>query len=818
MENYPFKKVEDKWRKLWKERGTNRVDLNRVENKKYVVVMFSYPSEKKLHIGHWWNYTGTDIYARFNRMKGYNVFEPMGFDAFGLPAENFAVQHGVHPGTTTRNSVKLIREQLNQIGAMYDWDKEVNTSEPEYYKWTQWLFLQLFKTGSAYRKKSPVNWCPKCMTVLANEQVLSNGSCERCDTIVETRDLKQWFFRITDFADQLIDDLDDLDWPESTKVVQKHWIGRSEGTEIIFKVAGSSDLIHTFTTRADTLFGVTYVVLAPEHELVGKITTYEQKSEVKQYIADARAKSDIERLSADKAKTGVFTGAYAINPVSGEEVPVWIADYVLSTYGTGAVMAVPAHDQRDFEFSRKYGLPVKWVIASSNPSDELPKDKAYEEHGVMHDSGQFDGLSSDEGMKAVTKWLEENNSGKATVSYRLRDWSVSRQRYWGAPIPIVYCPKCGIVPVPEKDLPVVLPEDIEDFTPRGTSPLGAIDSFMNVACPKCGEDAKRDPDTMDTFVDSSWYFLRYPSTDFHDRPFDAERTRNWLPIDVYIGGPEHRTGHLIYARYITKFLNSIGMIDFNEPAKRMIHQGIIAHKGERMSKSKGNVINPDGFIEEYGVDCFRMYAMFMGDFTIGGEWSDEGIVGIKRFQNRVWRLVTQWAPKIKDIKDEILEPDPEINRTLHYTIKEVTNGLEQFQFNTSISRIMELVNALYLYIAEPKKVNRPFLKDTLERLVMLLGPLASHLCEELWETLGHQGSLFDQKWSQWDEDVLKRETVTVAIQINGKMITTIEIAKGSSEDEVLEEALKIEKVKRRISNKKIRRKVFIKDRILNVVV
>ena len=818
MNNYPFKEIEPKWRKFWESTAANKVDLDDAEKKMYVLVMFSYPSEKKLHIGHWWNYGATDTYSRFKRMQGYRVFEPMGFDAFGLPAENYAVKHNVHPATTTKNSVKSIKKQLDQIGTMYDWSREVDTSTPEYYKWTQWLFLQLFKTGSAYRKMAPVNWCPKCLTVLANEQVLDNGSCERCDTTVINRDLEQWFFRITDFADQLIDDLDAIDWPESTKIVQRNWIGRSEGTEIVFKTEDESKQIKTFTTRADTVYGVTYIVLAPEHPLVSELTAAERKDEIQDYVMKTRNKSDIERLTAERDKTGIFTGSYAVNPVNNEKIPVWIADYVLGSYGTGAVMAVPAHDQRDYEFAKEYGLPVRSVIKPPDSSTEVPGDRAFEDYGVMFNSCQFDELSSENGIIAVSKWLEEIGAGGTAKSYRLRDWSVSRQRYWGAPIPIIYCPDCGIVPVPEEDLPVLLPEDIEDFTPRGTSPLGSLDSFMDVKCPKCGEDARRDPDTIDTFVDSSWYFLRYTSTEFHDRPFDAERIKNWLPVDVYIGGPEHRTGHLVYTRYIIKYLYSQGLLHFNEPAKKLIHQGIISCQGQRMSKSKGNVVNPDEFVSKYGSDCFRLYLMFMGDFRIGGDWTDEGIVGIRRFQNRVWRLVDNWSDKLVDISESASRIDSELNRILHHTIKEVTNDLDNFQFNTAISRLMELVNALYQYTADKARLDRAFLKEVLRKLVLTLAPFAPHFAEELWERLGYKGSVFDQEWCKWEKGALEQSTVNIAVQINGRLICSFEVSKGSGEAEVADLAMKNEKVRRHVKNKAIRRRVFVRDRILNLVV
>ncbi len=817
MDLYPFKEIEPKQRRRWETEGTNCVDINNSERKLYVLVMFSYPSEKKLHIGHWWNYGPTDTFARFKRLQGYNVFEPMGFDAFGLPAENYAIKHKVHPATTTRDSINYIREQLKQIGAMYDWNYEVDTSQPIYYKWTQWLFLQLYKHGAAYRKYAPVNWCPSCQTVLANEQVLSNGTCERCKTKVTTRDLEQWFFRITDFADKLLDGLDKIDWPESTKAMQRHWIGRSEGSEIIFPLEGNLGKIRCFTTRADTLFGVTYVVLAPENELIEYITTKDNKDEVRKYIKQARETSEIERLSAERIKTGVFTGAYALHPITNEKLPIWIADYVLATYGTGAVMAVPAHDQRDFEFAKKYNLPIKWVIRPKNPQDDIYKDKAFEEFGVMINSGIFNNLSSERGIVAVTEYLKSKGLGGFKVSYRLRDWLISRQRYWGAPIPMIHCNKCGIVPVPESDLPVLLPEDVIDFTPRGTSPLGAHRAFMDVKCPQCGGNAKRDPDTMDTFVDSSWYFLRYPSAKMEEKPFDQMLVDKWLPVDVYVGGPEHATGHLIYARYVTKFLNSIGLIPFDEPFKRLVHQGIITHNGHRMSKSMGNVVNPDEFIEKFGSDCFRLYLMFMGDYTVGGDWSDEGIIGIRRFQNRVWRLFNNWFLKFDLISNEPQKKDHKLNRVLNTTIKEVTNDLEKFQFNTAISRLMELTNELYDYCGNSERLDIAFLKEVMQTMVILLAPFAPHMAEELWEKFGHKKSVMFERWPIYDESVIKSDEVTIAIQINGKLTGTIVLEKDSPETVVKERALEQQKVKRALVGKSIEKYIYVPNKIINFV-
>ena len=821
MGTYPFKEIERKWRKHWEEKLINKVDLDADDKERlYVLVMFSYPSAEKLHIGHCWNYSGVDTYARCKRMQGHNVFEPMGFDAFGLPAENFAIKHGVHPAATTGNSVNLIREQIKQIGAMYDWSREVDTSKPEYYKWTQWLFLQLYNAGAAYREQAKVNWCPTCQTVLANEQVLEDGNCERCSSAVSNRNLKQWFFRITDFADDLLEGLDRIDWPESTKIKQRNWIGRSEGTEIDFQLEGHDDKVPVFTTRADTLFGVTYMVLAPEHPLTLKISAPDNIEQVKEYIKVSKNLTDIERLSTKREKSGVFTGAYAINPVNSERIPVWTADYVLGTYGTGSVMAVPAHDQRDHEFATKYSLPIRQVIKSGGGEDDSMAEQAFEDYGVMVNSGQFDGNSSKNGQNKVTQWLDDKNCGRATVNYRLRDWIISRQRYWGAPIPIIYCPKCSVVPVPEDQLPVELPSQIEDFSPKGSSPLGACKEFMETSCPKCGGEAQRDPDTMDTFVDSSWYYLRYLSTEFHDRPFDRDRVHNWLPTHVYVGGPEHATAHLIYTRYIIKFLNSQGFIDFDEPADKLVHQGIITYKGMRMSKSKGNVVNPDEFIEKYGSDCFRMYLMFMGDFTVGGDWSDDGIKGIRRFLNRVWTMVDAWKNSTDEERTEVSVCDND-RVMMHSTIKAVTTDFDRFHFNTAIARLMEFVNHLYKIASDEDCISFegvPTIEESLDVLIKLLGPLAPHISEELWTMMGHKGTLFEQSIPNWDEAILKLDEVLLIVQINGKLIDRINVLRDVNKQVAEELVSESAKVRNKLEGKKIKKVIYVPNKIINFVV
>ena len=628
--SHPFKEIEPKWRKFWEDNGHHSINLNDSDKKLYSLVMFSYPSGEKLHVGHWYNYGPADTWSRKKKMEGYNVFEPMGYDSFGLPAENYALKTGVHPAISAAANVDYIREQLKQIGAMYDWSKELATSDPQYYRWTQWLFLKFFEHGMAVRKEAPVNWCPSCKTVLANEQVI-NGHCERCETEITHKNLKQWFLRITKYADRLLGGLDRLDWPSKTIAMQRNWIGRSEGSEIIFTEEKSGERIPVFTTRADTLFGVTYIVLAPEHPLMEKITTPEQRQAVTDYTERSGRLSEIERLSAVKEKTGAFTGSFAMNPINGERIPIWTADYVLYSYGTGAVMAVPGHDQRDWEFATKFGLEIRQVIEPSDDSSCDLTRGAYEDYGRMVNSREFTGLDSKTGISKVTEKLKSRNQGDFRVNYKLRDWLISRQRYWGAPIPIIHCEKCGDVPVPEADLPVLLP-NIKDFHPtgEGESPLATSPEFVNVRCPKCGGGARRETETMDTFVDSSWYFLRYLDPAYEKGPWNPELVRKWLPVDMYIGGAEHAVMHLMYARFFCMFLFDIGLVHFDEPFPKLRHQGSITSKGSKMSKSRGNVINPEYFLERYGSDTFRMYLMFMGSYSLGGDWDDSGINGISR--------------------------------------------------------------------------------------------------------------------------------------------------------------------------------------------
>jgi len=809
--------IDRKWQKRWEETKLYKFNPKNVDKKLYCLEMFSYPSGAKLHVGHWYNYGPTDSWARMKRMQGYEVFHPMGFDAFGLPAENYAIKTGIHPYDSTMENIRTMEKQLKEMGATFDWDYEVITCLPEYYKWTQWIFLKLFEAGLAYRKKAPVNWCPSCQTVLANEQVI-DGKCERCGTEVTKKDLTQWFFKITAYAEELLEKLDELDWPEKTKIMQRNWIGKSDGAEIEFKVAGKDLTFKVFTTRADTLYGATYVVIAPEHEIVDLITTEEYKQAVEEYKEYARKQSEIERLSTEKEKTGVFTGAYAIHPLTGEKLPIWIADYVLATYGTGCVMAVPAHDERDYEFATKYNLPIKRVIKGiGDIDDSLP----FVEYGELVDSGEFTGLKSEKARIKIVEKLKQEGRAEFKVNYRLRDWLVSRQRYWGAPIPVIHCERCGIVPVPEEDLPVLLPYDVE-FAPTGESPLKKHEGFMNVTCPKCGGKALRDPDTLDTFVDSSWYFLRYPDNKNDKEPFNKEWINKMLPVDKYVGGAEHATMHLLYARFVTKALRDLGYLDFDEPFKSLVHQGtILGPDGSRMSKSKGNVISPDEYIKEYGSDVFRLYLMFGFAYSEGGPWNDDGIKAISRFVNRVERFIDKFIETKNNpgkTKDEMGKDENELNYVRHYAIKSVTEDAERFQFNTAIARIMELVNALYKYEADVEVKNIEFYEDVVADLIRLLAPFAPHFSEEMWEKLGYEYSVFNQKWPKWDEKALQRDVVEIAVQVNGKVRGRLEVPSNATDEEVEKLALSDKNVKAYVDGKEIKKVIVVKNRLVNIVV
>ncbi|HHD2718136.1 TPA: leucine--tRNA ligase [Clostridium perfringens] len=808
--------IDKKWQDKWAESGLYKFDPNKEGEKLYVLEMFSYPSGSQLHAGHWFNYGPVDSWARFKRMQGYNVFQPMGFDAFGLPAENFAIKTGIHPQDSTIKNIAKMEEQLKAMGAMFNWENEVVTCSPEYYKWTQWLFLKLYEKGLAYRKKAPVNWCPSCQTVLANEQVV-DGACERCSTEVTKKDLTQWFFKITDYADELLDKLDGLDWPEKTVSMQKHWIGRSTGSQVNFKVKDSDLNFDVFTTRVDTLCGVSYVVLAPENPLVDEIVSAEQKEAVENYKEEAKKQSDIERQSISREKTGVFTGAYAIHPLTGKEVPIWVGDYVLATYGTGAVMAVPAHDERDFAFAEKFNLPINRVIEAKDGSEtNLP----FCEHGILVNSGEFDGLTTAEAKEKIVEKLSSIGLGEKKVNFRLRDWLVSRQRYWGAPIPVVYCEECGIVPVPESQLPVELPYDVE-FAPDGKSPLAKSEAFVNTTCPHCGKPAKRETDTLDTFVCSSWYYLRYPDNKNTEAPFNPELINKMLPVDKYVGGPEHACMHLLYARFITKALRDMGYLNFDEPFTSLTHQGLIlGPDGLKMSKSKGNTISPDDYIKEYGADVFRMYLMFGFAYTEGGAWSDDGIKSVNRFVERIERIIDtarEAISKGENNKTTMDKAEKELNYWRHNTIKSVTDDTDKLQFNTAIARMMEFINALSKYTQE-KEMNLDFLKDVVSDYLRLLAPFAPHFSEEQWNLLGNSYSIFNEAWPKFDPKALVKDEVEIAIQVNGKIKNKIMVSSDLDEEGIKAAALADEKIIASTEGKTVVKVIVIKGRLVNIVV
>lgn len=803
--------VEQKWNKLWAEQPVYQFDPTNTDNKYYVLEMFSYPSGAKLHLGHWYNYALTDSFARYQIMKGKNVFQPMGFDAFGLPAENYAIKTGVHPQDSTIHNIEVMEQQLKNIGAMFDWNHEIKTCMPDYYKWTQWLFCQLYKHGLAYRKKAPVNWCPSCNTVLANEQVV-DGHCERCDSQVIKKDLTQWFFKITAYAEELLSELDNLDWPEKTKAMQRNWIGKSVGGEIVFDLADGTGSFKVFTTRADTLFGCTYVVLAPEHELVAKITTDEHRQAVEDYCAEVAKTNEIERLSTAKEKTGVFTGAYAINPINGDKVEIWIGDYVLAGYGTGAVMGVPSHDARDYKFAQKHNLGINRVIkgATADVDDSLP----FCDYGVMCNSGKFDGLTSEQGRVAVVEELATMGKGELKTNYRLRDWLVSRQRYWGAPIPVIHCPHCG--EVLDENLPVELPYDVE-FRPDGTSPLAKHQKFVHdVVCPKCGAPATRDADTLDTFVCSSWYYLRYPDAHNDSEPFNTEWIDKMLPVDKYVGGAEHACMHLLYARFITKALRDMGYLHFDEPFKSLVHQGIIlGPDGNRMSKSHGNVISPDEYVNEFGADVFRVYMAFGFKYTEGGPWSEEGIKAINKWLDRAERYVLA-AYADYPTTEQFGSAEKELNRVRHCTIKAVDADYPQFSFNTAVARMMELVNALSKYEAQPAK-NSKLYRDTVDDLLKMLCPLAPHFAEELWQQTGHSGSIIVESFPVYDESATKVAEAEMLIQFNSRPKTRITVDVTLSPKELEALVLADSKVVELLAGATPKKVIVIPGRLVNII-
>jgi len=844
VSEYTPQEIEPKWQARWREAKLHATEFDPAKPKYYALDMFPYPSGSGLHVGHCEGYTATDIITRYKRMQGFNVLHTMGWDAFGLPAENFAIKTGIHPRITTEKSIANFRRQIDSVGFCYDWDREVNTTDPGYYKWTQWIFLQLFKQGLAYEGVMPINWCPSCKTGLANEEV-KGGLCDRCATQVERRALRQWLLAITKYADRLLDDLSEADWPESTALMQKNWIGRSEGAEVVFTLAGKAaegaTEIRVFTTRPDTLYGATYMVLSPEHEIVASLTTPACKGAVEAYQDRARRKSDLERTELSKEKTGAFTGAYAVNPVNGKEIPIWIADYVLSTYGTGAIMAVPAHDVRDFEFAKAYGLPIIEVVRPGSGETTLPT-AAYVGDGVNVNSGDLDGLETPAAKQKITARLEAAGQGKKAISYRLRDWLFSRQRYWGEPIPLVHCPICGVVPVPEDQLPVLLP-DVDRYEPSGTgeSPLATISSWVNVPCPKCGSPAKRETNTMPQWAGSCWYYLRYLDSKNTLKPWTSENEKSWMNVDLYVGGAEHAVLHLLYARFWHKVLFDLGLVTTKEPFKKLRHQGTVLartftdasgkyhefseveFKGdesflkstgeklsceiEKMAKSKLNGINPDDVIRQYGADTLRLYEMFMGDFELPKPWDPRAIEGCNRFLRRVFRLINEF--------DEAAAPanDPH-KRLRHRTIRQVQIDLERMQFNTAIARLMEFINELTSKGATGKGASG----EDLLVLVRLIAPFAPHLADEAWEMLGNKGFVLNQSWPAYDEALTKDDTVTIVVQVNGKLRAEFAASADSSQDALTETALNLDKVKPFLAGKTVKKVVVVPKKLVNIVV
>ncbi len=806
------KEIDKKWQKKWKEEGIYKYSHNSSKPKFYTMEMFPYPSGASLHLGHWFNFSPADSFARYKHMSGYNVFHPMGFDAFGLPAENYAIKTGISPKESTEKNIETMKRQLEEMGVNYDWDYSLQTCKPDYYKWTQWIFTKLYEGGLAYKKNSLVNWCSGCKTVLANEQVI-DGECERCGTPVERKKMEQWFFKTTAYAEELLTGLDKLeDWPDLTKKIQTNWIGKSEGAEIVFKSVNNNFEITAFTTRLDTVSGVSYVVIAPENDLVEKITTNEQMDEVKKYVEATSRLTDIERMAEGKEKTGVFTGAYVINPVNNETVPVWIADYVLDNYGTGCVMAVPAHDERDYEFASKYNLPIREVIVSEDgESKPLP----FVEYGKLANSGKYNGLKSKEAIRIIASDLEKIGQGRLTVNYKLKDWSISRQRYWGAPIPIINCPKCGAVAVPEKDLPVLLPDNVE-FKPDGVSPLKKSKEFINCKCPKCGEPAEREAETLDTFVCSSWYQLRYPNPKDTEKAFDKDLINKMCPVDVYVGGKEHASMHLIYSRFMTKALRDLGYLKFDEPFKKLIHQGLIlGPDGNKMSKSKGNTVSPDIYIDKYGSDVFRMYLMFGFDFTKGGPWSDKGVDSMSKYFERIEKLVERVQNAKNDSEKSLSQRDKQLLRVKNQTIKAMGNDIDKFKFNTAIARSMELLNEINDYLKED--VNEKVLKDTVEDYLRLLSPMAPHFTEELWSSLGHNSSIYNEEWPKIKESELSGGTKEIPVQINGKLKFVVSVDADLPADKILEEIKANDDVKKLYDEYDIKKEIYVPGKIYNLV-
>lgn len=808
------KQLEKKWQKYWDDNRVYKFNKDRADKKYYLLEMFSYPSGAKLHLGHWWNFGLSDSFGRFKRMQGYEVFQPMGFDAFGLPAENYAIKTGIHPSDSTHKNIEVMEQQLKNMGATFDWDYEIKTCEPNYYKWTQWLFLKLYEKGLVYQKYAPVNWCPSCNTVLANEQVI-DGKCERCDSTVIHKKLTQWFIKITDYAERLLDH-SQLDWPEKTIALQKNWIDKSVGAEIVLNIKNSNESIRAYTTRLDTLFGVTFVVVAPEHPMIDKLVTASQKTAVQQYIDASIKKSEIERTSTTSAKTGVFTGSYVLNPLTKQEIPVFVGDYVIASYGTGAVIGVGAHDTRDYDFAKRFNLEIKQVIAPKTQQDStLP----FTEKGVLVNSGEFTGLDSDTAILKMIEKLESRNLGNKKINYRLRDWSVSRQRYWGCPIPMIHCSHCGTVPVPYEDLPVKLPYNV-DWTPKGTSPLDAIDDYMNCTCPKCHGKARRDPDTLDTFMCSSWYYLRYPNANNDTEPFNSEWTNKILPVDKYVGGIEHACGHLLYSRFITKFLHDCGYINFDEPFKSLVHQGLIlGTDGVKMSKSRGNTVTADEVIDDYGSDVLRMYLMFGFNYLEGGPWSFDGINAINKFVERMSRIIEKWSHLENNANENYSKQEKELEYVLNNSIQAINQDMERFSFNTCVARVMEIVNQMYKYDT-CEKTNTRIMKECAFKLALLVAPMVPHIAEEYydWFTCHKtKKTIFDEPYPVADPSKLVKDEVEIAVQINNKIVAKMDIP-SDAENSTVESLVKENQlVINALNGRTIRKIIVIKNRLVNII-
>lgn len=820
IDKYNFSEIEKKWQTKWAEGDVFKVTEDPDKEKYYVLEMFPYPSGK-LHMGHVRNYSIGDVLARFKKMKGFNVLHPMGWDSFGLPAENAAIKHGVEPSKWTWENIGEMREQLKELGLSYDWDREVATCHPDYYKWMQWIFIQFYKKGLAYKKENPVNWCPSCQTVLANEQVV-DGKCERCKTLVGKKDLSQWYFKITDYAERLLDNLEELPgWPNKVKLMQKNWIGKSIGAEVTFEIDGFDKGLDVFTTRPDTLYGVTYMVMAPEHPYLKELVAGSEYEEpVNAYVDKVQHMSDIERTSTTNEKTGQFTGRYAINPLTGKKVPIFISDYVLMDYGTGAIMAVPAHDQRDFDFAKKFDLEIIPVVDSDDPEvDVYDLKAAFAAEGTMINSEMFNGMNNKEAIEKIIDYLEEKKIGKKSINYKLRDWLISRQRYWGTPIPMIYCDDCGWVPEKEENLPVLLPADVQ-FTGKGESPLATSKTFVNTTCPVCGKPARRELDTMDTFLDSSWYFLRYCDPKNTEAPFSKEKVDYWMNVDQYIGGVEHAILHLMYARFFQMALYDLGLVSTEEPFKNLLTQGMVIKDGAKMSKSLGNVVSPAEIIDKYGADTARLFILFAAPPERELDWSDKGVEGSFRFINRVYRMVYDFSQNYSEVPESYeISGDADKNMAywLNYAIKKVSDDIgERFNFNTAISTIMELVNKMYRY--KEGTVNPGLFGAAIKDLIIMLAPFVPHVTEEMWEHLGYEGSVHDQNWPEYDEKALVKDTVEIVVQVNGKIKEKLDIAGGLSREEMEKTAMENEKVKGLIEGKNVVKVIAVPGKLINIVV